>query len=1000
MLLILLGVAAATVLPVVAVNSSAIVAAQAVRYGIAQLDAGSRSLIVSYSSLELADSERTQVDTETRRQLATLTAAPVRAELLYHQLADSTGQPYELGGADNLGNAIRIISGRAPASCTPSRCEVVVVGDGTPSLDPSLGLVIVGRAVRTDPLVLTGTFDPGHATPLLLADNAASLGKLASLSAFQRAYGWVTSVDLDRVRHLGVTGYLARSAQVTEALAGYRGDLVLTAPDDVLRAQAARAQRSARRFTVLGGAATALLLGFAAVGAIGLRRDHLAVAALLRRRGAGRFAITLLTAIESAVPVLAGALFGLLAGAGVAALRCGAAGLPVASGAFSAVRGAAGVALFGTVAAGVVVAVTRAWPAGTAPRAAWRTLDATVLVGAAIVGLALGRGSVTAAALDQRADPLLLALPVIFVICGGLLVGRAWPYPVRALQRLIRHGRTGPRLGLLGALGRPLRPVATAAFLAAATGIVVFAGAYRATLAQGAADQAGYAVPLTATVRTGTSLDQPLAVADLPTFAGLVPGGSAYPVLRSSASVKISAVESRAAEIVGVDPAALSRVPAWNRLAGASDAATTARLLRPGTRTATATEQVGIPVPAGTTVLDFPAGGDLDQVQVTVWLRAADGRDVGLVLTRNGDHLVASPPKDSGDRIIALSMAESTDYATHEQHRIGEGGPTEQSLTGTVTLGAPTFASGNAVLPSPAGAHDWAGWTSTTSQVSTNGGQLKVAYQFTGARVVVSALVPATAAVPVLVDPDTASAAIGGNLQLVINGQAPLAARVVGVLPRFPTTTGHFVLADEEVLADQLDVREPGTGEPTEVWLSAPAGHASTLASRLAGAPYDRLALDLRQTRQDTLAGDPLARGASGLLDTDALLALLVAIVAVVLLVVAERRDESAELYAWESDGVAPGSLRASLFTRAAVVVAVAVPGGLLVGLALASVTTALVAVTAVGSTPTPPLSLAAGPAWVAELLGAGVALGLAAAAAVALTALRERLPRRPEPGQ
>jgi len=69
---------------------------------------------------------------------------------------------------------------------------------------------------------------------------------------------------------------------------GYLG-LTVTAPDDVLRDQQRRAQLSARRFALLGGSATALLLGFAAVGAIGLRRDHATLVELLRRRGAGRF---------------------------------------------------------------------------------------------------------------------------------------------------------------------------------------------------------------------------------------------------------------------------------------------------------------------------------------------------------------------------------------------------------------------------------------------------------------------------------------------------------------------------------------------------------------------------------------------------------------------------------------------------------------------------------------------------------------------------------------
>src|SRR5204863_2716364 len=131
-------------------------------------------------------------------------------------------------------------------------------------------------------------------------------------------------------------------------------------------------------------------------------------------------------------------------------------------------------------------------------------------------------------------------------------------------------------------------------------------------------------------------------------------------------------------------------------------------------------------------------------------------------------------------------------------------------------------------------------------------------------------------------------------------------------------------------------------------------------------------AVDLRRDRQDQLAGDPVARGAAALLVASAVVAILVGMLAVVMLVLAERRDEYPELYAWESDGVAPAVLRRARFTRAAAVVRGAVPAGLLVGLVLSRVTTTLVQVTAAGTTPKPPLSLATGPGWVAAVLAVG----------------------------
>ena len=248
---------------------------------------------------------------------------------------------------------------------------------------------------------------------------------------------------------------------------------------------------------------------------------------------------------------------------------------------------------------------------------------------------------------------------------------------------------------------------------------------------------------------------------------------------------------------------------------------------------------------------------------------------------------------------------------------------------------------------------------------------------------------------PVLADPVTAAAAVGGRLQLNIPNAAPIAARVVQVLPRFPATGERFLITDVRALIDALDARTPGTGTPTELWLSS--ADPAKLGEALTKAPYNQLHLSLRADLRRQLATDPLATGASSLLWTGAMTALAVAVLSLVLLVIAERRDDAAELYAWESDGLTPAALRGLLFARAAAVVVVAVPCGLLVGLLLTRITTALVLVTAVGSVPRPPLALAASLPGLALVLGTGIGIGLLAAGAVALRSFREPLPTRPE---
>ena len=112
----------------------------------------------------------------------------------------------------------------------------------------------------------------------------------------------------------------------------------------------------------------------------------------------------LLGAVEAAVPVLLGAVLGVALGFGVGAVVAAQADLPAA-----ARRGPAcaprcpGVAV-SAVPAAVVVAVTSSW-AGGSERTAWRVVDATIVVGLAVVALAVARGTIGTASLDAGTDP-------------------------------------------------------------------------------------------------------------------------------------------------------------------------------------------------------------------------------------------------------------------------------------------------------------------------------------------------------------------------------------------------------------------------------------------------------------------------------------------------------------------------------------------------------------------------------------------------------------------
>jgi hypothetical protein len=994
-LLVCLGVAAATVLPVSAQGTATVVAAAALRHGLESLPAGDRSIAANRQSVREPTATIDDLDRQARRHLARLSSGRVHLQMLTHQISDGRGGVFYYGAADDLPALVRLLDGRLPASCTPDRCEVLAIGAG-PAPDPALGIVVVGRAERVEELLFSGAHDPGDGGPILVADGVRTGAQLESLSAFQRSYAWITPVDLGAVNAVGVEAYLARSARVAVDLSPAR--LTLTAPDDVLREEASRAQGSSRRFALLAASSTALLLGFAAIGAIGLRRDHTATVSLLRRRGGRRRHTAALVAVVATVPVA----LGTVAGAGLGALvvwwLARSAGLDPAATAVAALGVAAIDVGLGALAAVAVVAVALSLGGSRPPNRvdgvsglAWRAVDIVVVAGSAVAAVAVARGAVTAGGLGERTDPLLLVLPVLAVVCGGLLAARAWPFVTGGVARLLPRRWFSARLGLLGAARGPLRPVATVAFLAAAVGVVGFAGGYQATLRQGAADQATFAVPLDATLRAGPGQRSPLDAVTPRRLTEAMPGVSTHPVIRTPATVRIDATRSQTPTVVGVDPDALPAIRYWGAVVGAAGPTEVARGLRSGPSSgpgSTDPDSTDPPVPAGTRTLSIDATGTLSDVDVSAWLRLPDGRDLGVALAASGRRLVGrlDAPLPAPARLFALTLSESTFAATHRQHHIGEGRDLP-ALTGRLDLGPARF---DAV----SGGAAWTGWASDTATVTAGATALSIEYTLTGEKVVVRSRA-APGPLAVYADATTASAANGGVLSLRFTSGTAVPARVVGVLPRFPTVGARFVVADAAALAEALDARDPGTGSVRELWLAALRPDA--LAAALADPPFDRVQVDLRQARLDRLAGDPVARGASDLLARGALLCFAVALVALVLLVVAERRDEAAQLYTWEADGVAPGTLRRALFLRSVAVVVVGVPAGVAIGALLSLVTAALIRVTAVGTEPVPPLRFAVTPTWTAVGLGIGLAVALAVCAAVAAGSLRERLPRRPE---
>lgn len=925
---------------------------------------GDRTITVIGTGTIYSRSDAAAFDTLARTQLATLSRYPVRRELVFHQLTQK-GATFFLGAVDDLPTAVHVTRGRLPRSCTPHRCEVVAIGGDEATLAhavASLGLVVVGRAERTDPTVLSGQLDPGDG-PLLLGDGADAVSQLDPLSLFARTYGWVTSLDAERVIGLGVPAYVRRSSEVADTLIAKVEGADVVRPDEQLTDEYHRASLSARRFALLGGTGAVLLLGFAIVAAVSLRREHAVLVAVLRRRGARTARVGTVTALEAGAACLAGAALGMVLGAGITAGLAGGAHIP----AWRTIRHALGsawpAAMLLLAAATAVTVAVLLWP-DRDRRTVWRTVE---LIGAACLGaawLAAGRGTTS---LADGNDPLVVALPVLAAVVGGLVAAHLWAPLARLAERLVPRGSVAGRIGLLGAIRRPLRPVATTAFLTAAVASVVFAGAYRATLLNGAIDQAAYQVPLDATLTDSRDVTTPLAVTSPSALAAAAPDTRAYGVVRTSGVVRPLDGSTEQVTMLGVDGAALPEIRRWSRVTGASES--------PGTLAG----RLHVPAPAPAASLTartvhLDVAGLSPAVDVLMWLTSGDGRDAPVELARHGERLTGTVPPGTW-RPLAITLNENTEYATHHQHAIGEGNTDQPVVAGTITFGAAPWS--------------WAGWGSANAAAAISGAALRVSYRLEGSQIV---LVPGYAPspqLPVAVDPATAAIADHGRLTITLD-QVTVIARVVATLPRFPTTSGSFVLADRQALASIVDRSQPGTGATSELWLASPDAARVT-------APLRRLTVTLRAPIQQSLTDDPVASGSRLLLALLAGLALLVAVVAVVLLVLGDRRDDAGELHAWEADGVRPATLRRMLLLRAVSVIAVALPVGLVTGLVLARLGATLVAVDASGVAPVPPLTVSIGAAWTALLLLAGLGLAVTLAAAVVSRMLRERLPARPE---
>jgi hypothetical protein len=936
----------------------------------AQLSPGDRQVQVTWSG---ATNDFVRLNKFVVPTIRSLTGDRPAAAMLFRE-ASVQRRLVNLRAADDLGRWVNLVSGRLPAVCVPSHCEVLrLEGRGPIPSTKVLRLIEVGRAVLKPgtpfaPFVLPAPptemvaravrYHTPQPSPVVIANGVAGLSQTPELETFYRSYAWFLPIKGGDVHPWAIAAFQSRVQRLTSQIEASSDGFQVTAPTDALTNAASYSRAAARRLLLLGGEGGALLLAFTILAAAALRRDVTDARRRLVWFGARRWQVELFTLAESTVLAALGTLVGWVLGGAVAAFAASRAGSPATDVVSHALLSPSGIlaALGVALVAGLLLFATVRAPAVQVGRLALTPLDAAAIGAVAVVLVGWARGSVDAQQLAASGgtSAFLLLVPALIVFAAAVLAARLLAPTLRALGRAGRRGPIALRLAAASLARNPGHAAIAATFLVASLGLALFAVAYRSTLIRGQHDEAAYAVP------ASYVLSEDLAQL-VPVLHGPAPAGSIH-VLRLSGNVASGTTFS----FLGLG--SLNGVGGWR-----TDFAT--RSL----------PELGAAIaPHADTSLRTTALPRGRRFTVAVTTKGDDVAVRAIFRSPLGDYESVPLGQTAGPRPVVLhgrvpfvhaSLAQvELDLLNGGRNSANAGTGLQPAAKGVLTFGTPRV-DGRSVTAA------FASWIGTNG---ISGASRRLGYVLTPDRT--SRFRPRQptdgSVLRVLATPHVAAAAgPNGIIPLEIEGEL-VAARIVGVVKRFPSIVGDAVIADRVTAATTLDTRSPGLGTTDELWLN------NTLRPSV-----PQLAL---QSRADTLAqlqADPLARGALLTLAGTAAVALLLALVGLLLAVVGDMRDDRGELFDLEAQGASPATIRAHLRLRALLVAVFGILGGLALGALLSALVISLVSVTAGSAKPEPPLLLSLDLPLLAT--AAATYVLLATLLVVAATALRGRAPAR-----
>ncbi|MGH3136222.1 MAG: FtsX-like permease family protein [Gaiellaceae bacterium] len=987
----LVGIAASTAMLVGVFGGSLIARELGLRHALDDLTPADRSFRVDLIGLPF-EAPPARSDRVAHDALAGLTSGDPFGVTFFRDFW-LDGEFVRLTALDEPERFVRLVSGRLPRDCSPSACEVLQIGNrGRPLLhEGDIKLVRVGIGELRDVAGLGPAFqrlrqERAQASIVesvpLIAPSTAALERLPALQLFFRVRGWVVPLESSAVHAWDIGRTLQKESVAQGTLQQSGAGYVLVGPDAAFLEARSRGAAYGERMVLVGGSAAALLLGFAMVAAIGLRRGLAAERRRLLRRGATRTQVWIALLAEVGAITAAGWLVGIVVGA--LAIAVLAAGLDVPVGgvldhSLFEPQALAVIMVAWVLAAAVVVAVV-ATEGERAHGRRIRLLDVAALGAALAVVVGLARGSLGAEAAETRGDrAFLIVLPSLVCFVAAVAAARALGPLMAFAERASRRGRLALRLAFLALARAPSRTAAAGAYLVVAVGLVLFAASYQATLERGARDESGFAVPLDATLSEGSQLVMPLEAAPLDRVERLAPGVAAYPIVRRGADLIGLGSAVQSATVLGVPSRALAAMH-WRSDFSSVPQASLARWLEKDA----SLRLEGPAIPANSETVALRAHLQGAPLGLDLVTRDAVGRIEVIRLgraTQGSSDLTARIPRErqgsAPRRLIGLQLylpGRAKNWFLHVAHERRD----VRAPAGSLRLGPLTISSpGTRALLT-----DWQGWIThgrASSVVSTG----RIHYSFPEVQtIVVRPRQPVDSRrLNAIVSPLVADAAGSDGYVTLRLFDAPVRVRIVATATRFPTVSKdeQFVVVDGTGLSAVVDADAPGTATPLELWLSVPGRSDAAVMQDLRRLPFSDLDLASRRDLLEQRTRDPLARAIGYTLQVAALLALALAVIGVWVTLLGELRDERGDFFDLETQGLGPATLRWHLRLRTYALVVFGLVGGALLGVVLARLVVSLVQISVTAALPDPPLVFE--PGWIPAVLAIA---GLTIAAVVA----------------